>query len=178
METSTFKAYLSDRYDDQIKWYDGKSRDNQKKYKAAQFVVIILSASTPVLIEFSGPGSFVELTHLATVTSVVVAILTTLLKTFKYQENWLTYRTTCETLKKEKYYFDFDLGEYASSNNKQALFVERVESLISRENTTWISSQKTETKPQKLEPAESSPSAPATKTQAPALGNIKQEEVK
>ena len=34
------------------------------------------------------------------VTSVLVAIITASLKTFKFQENWINYRTTCETLEK------------------------------------------------------------------------------
>ena len=147
MDTSSFKAYLADRYDDQIQWYDKKATENQNRYKSAQLAVIVLSALTPVLIEINiHLGSDYNFGYLAMFTSVTVAILTTLLKTFKYQENWLTYRNTCETLRKEKHFFDFDLGDYGNTENKQALFVERVESLISRENTMWISSQKTELK--------------------------------
>jgi len=173
MDASTFKSYLSERYENQINWYDSKSSENQKKYKRTQMMVIVLSAMTPVLIEFNDKLTTLSLFHLATVTSVIVAILTTLLKTFKYQENWLTYRTTCETLKKEKYFFDFDLGEYASAHNKQALFVERVESLISRENTIWINSQKIESRAQKPAAEEI---APDTKSLAPSTGKAKQDE--
>jgi hypothetical protein len=82
-------------------------------------------------------------------TSVIVAILTAALKTFKYQENWLNYRTTCETLRKEKYFYEAGLVEYASADDKEAAFVERVESLISRENTMWVSTHRAETKPEK-----------------------------
>jgi hypothetical protein len=78
-----------------------------------------------------------------------VAILTAGLKAFKYQENWINYRTTCETLRKEKYFYEAGLGEYASAEDKEALFVDRVESLISRENTMWVSTHRAETKSEK-----------------------------
>jgi len=71
-------------------------------------------------------------------TSVLVAILTSVLKSFKYQENWINYRNTCETLKKEYYYYEAEIHQYGESEDKEALFIERVESLISRENTLWI----------------------------------------
>jgi len=77
---------------------------------------------------------------------LAVAILASVLKIFKYQENWINYRTTCETLKKELYFYDAGLNDYSSSKDKEAHFVERVESLISRENTLWLSIHKEEKK--------------------------------
>ena len=64
----------------------------------------------------------------------------------KAQENWINYRTTCETLRKEKYFYDGGIGEYRSAANAEAIFIERVESVIARENTLWISAQKPESK--------------------------------
>ncbi len=67
------------------------------------------------------------------------------MKTFKYQETWINYRTTCESLRKEKHFLDANLGDYhwGSDDDRRATFVERVESLISRENTVWQTTQKT-----------------------------------
>ncbi len=80
--------------------------------------------------------------HLATLTSVIVVILTAALKTFKYQENWINYRTTCEALKKEKYFYDAGLSDYQQSDDREAQFIDRVEALLARENTLWLSVQK------------------------------------
>ena len=82
----------------------------------------------------SAPG----LKTLSLMTSVLVAILATSLKTFKFEENWINYRTTCETLKKEVHFYYARIGEYEDSEDKEALFVKRVEALISRENTLWL----------------------------------------
>ena len=71
-----------------------------------------------------------------------MAILTAALKTFKYQENWINYRTTCEALKKEKFLYEAGISDYQQSEDKEAQFVDRVEALLARENTLWLSIQK------------------------------------
>ena len=146
MTKEEFDAYLTDRYADQIDWYDRKARTNQRMYQWMQWVILILAAVTPVLVVFVRDKELpAGLHHLPAVTSAVVAILTAAMKTFKYQENWINYRTTCETLRKEKHFYDANLGDYqgGSDEDKGAAFVERVESLISRENTVWLTTQKT-----------------------------------
>ena len=146
MDQNAFSNYLENRYEDQITWYDGKAAENQRIYRGLQWSVIVLAAITPVLIELDLDGLIQGLGHVPTLTSAIVAILTAGLSTFKYQENWINYRTTCETLRKEKHFYDAGLGDYGKPGNKEALFVERVESLISRENTMWVSTQKIDTK--------------------------------
>lgn len=139
MEPQQFKKYLDERYKNQVDWYDKKSMINQKKYNYIQFFLIIFSSLTPILIviDFCQPiNAYIKWSPVFT--SVIVAILTSVLKCFKYQENWINYRSTCETLKKEYYYYEAAINQYSDSEDKEALFVERVESLISRENTLWI----------------------------------------
>lgn len=148
MEKETFSQYLTDRYADQIDWYDRKAADNQRIFRLLQWSVIVLAAITPILIELDLDDLIVEgFGHVPTLTSAIVAILTAGLSTFKYQEHWINYRTTCETLRKEKHFYDAGLGDYRATDDREALFVDRVESLISRENTMWVSTHKTETKP-------------------------------
>ncbi len=154
MDKESFARYLKERYQDQVGWYDRKAATNQTLYRRLQWSVIILSATTPVLIEIDTDLLPSELFgRLALLTSLSVAILTSALKTFKYQENWINYRTTCETLRKESYFYEAELGEYRDSESKESLFVDRVENLISRENTMWVSTQKLE---RKAEPADES----------------------
>jgi hypothetical protein len=138
METEAFQKYLKDRYEDQINWYDKKSAWNQKLYRYFQWSVIILAAVTPVLVA----AGFEAARWPAVIIAALVAIGTSILKTFKYQENWINYRTTCETLRKEIHFYNAGVGDYRDSEDREALFVERVESLISRENTMWLTTQK------------------------------------
>jgi len=129
-----FDKYLKSRYKCQIAWYGRASLRNNRAYQIFQWTAIILSASTPVLIVI-GEG---WVKWLAVVVAAVVAISTAALKTFKYQENWISYRTTAETLKKEIHFYEATIQGYENVEDKEALFVERVESLISRENSLWL----------------------------------------
>lgn len=129
-----FDKYLKERYEDQINWYSEKAIHFKRLYKFFQWMVIVLSASIPVLILIVP----VEKQLITVAISVVLTISTSALKTFKFQENWISYRILSETLKKERYFYDAELGDYANCDDKKSLFVERVESLVSRENSLWI----------------------------------------
>ena len=142
MDQNQFAKYISDRYEDQIRWYDRKAAINQKLYRWMQWTLIALAALTPILVELDIEPFGANGIRLATITGAIVAILTAGLKTFGYQENWLNYRTTCETLRKEEHFYAAGLDEYATTDDPEALFVERVESLIARENTMWVSTHR------------------------------------
>ena len=137
MEEKEFEKYLEERYYPQVNWYDKKAIYNQKVYKFLQCFIIILAAVTPILVVIE--GDFQKWS--AVVTSALVAIGTASLKTFKFQENWINYRTTCETLRKEIHYFKAGIEDYHVSDDPAGVFVKRVESLISRENTLWLTAQ-------------------------------------
>lgn len=134
MEKKKFEEYLKDRYKGQINWYENRASKNKKCYTIVQWGVIVLSASLPVLIA-TAPDSWLLITI---VISILLAIGTAALKTFKFQENWINYRTISETLKKEEHFYDAGLGEYAKASDKEALFVDNVELIISRENNLWV----------------------------------------
>ncbi len=138
MDEKTFQEYLEKRYEDQIKWYDQKACKNQKIFKIFQGTVIVLSAMTPVLVTLEKT----PLTHYTAIfVSFLVAVGTTMLQTFKYHENWINYRATCEALRKEIYYFNYKIKEYKYCDTPCDLFVERVEALIDRENNLWLTVQ-------------------------------------
>jgi len=142
MDQETFRKYLVDRYEDQINWYGAKAGRNKRIYQWFQWGVIVLASILPVLIALPEEYQF-EYHRLVTIlVSVMLAIGTAAVKTFKFQENWTNYRTTSEALRKEKYFYDAVVGSYGSANDREALFVERVESIISGENTVWFTDQK------------------------------------
>ncbi len=140
MKKDDFDRFLKERYYKETSWYDSKANFNHKMYNIFQWTAIVLSALAPVLFALNQPWSW----WLAIVVAIGVAISTSSLKAFKYQENWLNFRTTCETLRKEIYFYEANLRGYDTTEDKEALFVDRVESLISRENTLWITTQEKE----------------------------------
>ena len=138
MDEKKFQNYIIERYEDQINWYSKKSSRYKKLYSWFQWSAIVLSAAIPVLVvSLTGPYKWITV-----VLSIFLTIATAGLKTFKFQENWINYRTTAETLKKEQYYYSAELSEYATAKDKEQLFIDRVERLISRENTFWLAAFK------------------------------------
>jgi Protein of unknown function (DUF4231) len=141
MDKAVFDDYVKSRYYDQMKYYDDSAVKNQKKYRQFQWILIILSAITPVLVALI--DKFPNLQIFVVIVSAVVAILTTGLKTFNYQELWITYRATYEKLKPEIYYHDFAAGPYAATDiDRESLFVTRVEALLGAEHTQWPPAKK------------------------------------
>ena len=134
MNEEEFARFVKERYKKEIAWYDRRANRNHKGYQILQWAAIILAALTPVLIVMEE----VWTKWLAVVVAILVAISTGALRAFKYHENWINYRTTAETLKKEIHFFEANVQGYENVEDKKSLFVQRVEALISREHTLWV----------------------------------------
>ncbi len=66
---------------------------------------------------------------------------------YSVQIDWYAKRAiydqkTSETLRKEIHFCNSGVGEYKDIDDREALFVEREEALISRENTMWLTTQR------------------------------------
>lgn len=130
------EKYLQERLDDQISWYDNKSIECQKKFKCFKGVVIFLSASIPFFVGFISKLEFFE--EIVSFIGVIIVVIEGWLSLTKYHENWIEYRSICETLRHEKYMYLTNAGVYDTEQPFKVL-VERVESVISKENVNWAS---------------------------------------
>lgn len=128
------------RLDEQIQWYDKKSRYAQHTFKRIKFVEIVSAAIIPFLAGVSIPDAKLVIAGLG----VLITILEGILHLNQYQELWGNYRTTCEALKHEKFVYLAKAGPYATAADPYALLAEHMESLISQEHAKWNSfNQKT-----------------------------------
>lgn len=123
------------RIDDQINWYDGRASKNEKMFKTLRVGTIVISVSIPLC------AAFVKYTIITGTLGALIALFEGLQQLNQYHQNWLTYRSTAEALKHEKYLFLSLAGPYASANNPRAFLAERVESLVSQEHSKWASAR-------------------------------------
>ena len=154
----TQEEYLKDRVENQIRWYSDNSKLNKRWYQALKTSEIVLAAITPFIVALvNGDTDFLK--YIAGSMSITIAILAGLLTAFKFHEKWIQYRSTCENLKHEKYLFETSSSIYAKDNSFN-LFVERVEFVISKENSDWtqivVSSEGKNTNPKNENPGKSS----------------------
>ena len=120
-------------FQDQIEWYDRKSGNNQKAFKYLKICTISAAAIIPILAKING--------MVTASLGVFIVILEGLQQLNQYHSNWIAYRSTCETLKHEKFLYLGKADAYATVNDPHALLAERIESLVSQEHAKWASSQ-------------------------------------
>ncbi|WP_226639256.1 DUF4231 domain-containing protein [Priestia flexa] len=137
------QTYIKERLDDQIDWYDKKSIKSQQHYKCLKGLEIALSALIPLLI-----GFIEDWKVWSTIIGVFGVLITGIegwLSLTKCHENWIEYRSICETLKHEKYMYLTKTGVYDIEQPFKTL-VERVESIISKENVNWANLNNSESR--------------------------------
>jgi hypothetical protein len=131
------------RLEDQIAWYDLKSMSCQRIFKGIKTIEIVAAAFIPFL------AAAKELPWSRWLTGglgVMITVFEGILQLGQYQQNWITYRSTCESLKHEKYLYLGKAGPYTSSPDAHALLAERVESLVSQEHAKWASARQSQPK--------------------------------
>ncbi len=131
-----------DRLEDQIAWYDRKSRTAERRYKLLKLTQIVAAALIPLVSVFP----IHEPQSVTAVLGLLVVIVEAVQQLNQDQQNWISYRSTCESLKHEKYLFLAGAGSYLGPANRIALLAERIEGLISQEHATWVSVQERATK--------------------------------
>jgi len=131
---ATHPAWL--RMEDQLAWYDSKSTKCQVWYKRLKVLQVALAVGIPV-------ASHLEPSVAKWVTSVagaLIAILEGIQHLNQYSTLWVTYRSTAEYLKHEKYLFLASAGQYRglSDDDRLILLAERVEERVSTEHANWF----------------------------------------
>jgi hypothetical protein len=122
-----------DRVQDQIAWYDAKSQVNQSWFKRLKICQIVTAAAIPVAAGAAAPAWLIG------GGGALIVVLEGLQQLQQYQQNWTSYRATCERLKHEQFLFMARAGPYAGTPDTEALLAERVEGLVSQEHAAWVS---------------------------------------
>jgi hypothetical protein len=109
---------------------------NQKWYKRLRVIEITAAAIIPFLAGIINSNS-VQIKIVIGLLGLIIVVITGAVTLYKFQENWIEYRTTCESLKHEKFLYLTSIEPYSGEKSFQ-LLVQRIENLISKENTKWM----------------------------------------
>jgi hypothetical protein len=125
-----------ERLEQQIGWYDSRSNQNQRRFKWCKYTEIVAAAAIPVSTGVGGPAT------IGAVLGGVILALEGVQHLNQYQQNWITYRSTAEALKHEKYLYLAGAAHYGRArDDAHALLAERVEGLVSQEHAQWVSAR-------------------------------------
>jgi hypothetical protein len=134
--------YVNGRLQDQLEYHSKASRENKKKFYAYQFVIIVTGALIPIVNVIAPVGDLLRL--ISSILGGIIVVTTALIQLYKYQENWILFRSTQELLKREKFLYLNDAGDYAGLDpeEKKRILVERIESLVSSETSKYFAIHK------------------------------------
>ena len=124
-----------ERLEDQIRWYDRKSAENQRRFKVLKALQLLAAAAIPVVATLELRAA------IPAALGGAVVVLEGFLQLNQYQQNWISYRSTCEALKHEKFLFLAAAGPYAGAEDGRVLLADRIEGLISQEHAKWVSAR-------------------------------------
>jgi len=132
------KDYIQERLNDQLSFYDNKSKTMKSRYLNMRAITVTAVALVPVLVNLAFP--YVNL--VTTVLSITVVLLISLESVFHFREQWVNYRSTSEYLRKEYFLFSTKEGVYHQFDNDEQkafrFFVEKIEAAIESENASTL----------------------------------------
>jgi hypothetical protein len=123
-----------DRLEDGIAWYDRRAGENQRLYRWLKLLELAVAAALPVV---AGVGSPVWVTGGL---AAVVVVLEGAQHLFQFHELWITYRSTAESLKHERFLYLAGVGPYAGEDRRGQLAT-RTEALMSQAHARWVAAQ-------------------------------------
>lgn len=126
------EKYIKERIDNQIEWYSKKSSRAQLWFKSMRIFEISAAAAIPFLSGYTFETNQVIIGLLGACIAIVAGIVSI----NKFQEIWIQYRTTSESLKHHKYLYQTESKPYDGEDSFKML-VATTEALISKENSNW-----------------------------------------
>ena len=129
-----FSEYYKTRFQDQLSWYENKALYYKRIDLYLNILIYISAVLIPVCIAVL-PSSY-QFVQIGL--SVELLICLFISKIYKPESYWLNYRSTAELLKREAILFQSAAGDYGNSERAYETFIENIESIISRENSLWL----------------------------------------
>ena len=135
IQVITPEQYFHERVDEKIRAYTRLSRIYRAAYLIIGTASIIASSLVPVLINTTESVLISYPRFLPTILSLVVTILVSVEKLFRFREYWRNFDTAEESLKREKFMYQARTGEYDNKSDEDAftIFVKRFEEKIKME---------------------------------------------
>lgn len=128
--------YILERFNASIKWYDDEAGKSKKYYLTLRLLTVIGGAIVPVFINLDLP----YLDAITTVISLFVVLAVSIDSVYHYGDQWSTYRSTEQFLRREYFLYTVNEGLYKGLDDEPAfqLFVERIEEAIAAENSSTL----------------------------------------
>jgi membrane protein YdbS with pleckstrin-like domain len=132
--------YVSQRLEPQLEYYSKRAKRNKVFYFFFSTLSIILSIIIPFL---AGKIDSLENRFISVIglLALFLSVFNVLIYHFRFREKWIKYRTANESLKHQKFMYLAKVKPY-NDNEAYKVLVEKVESLISIDNSVNLLEEK------------------------------------
>jgi hypothetical protein len=135
MDEAAISKYLTGDYARLLKFYDDRANSSKRSYRILSIYLIAISAVLTPLVAFAPAVTSWRI--IAAALSATIGVATSLLAHLKCHENWLSYRAAWDALERERRFYETGTGDYKLVADRGVLFVERVETILSREGADF-----------------------------------------
>ena len=138
------ESYITDRVNDQIKYFDLNAIRNQRIYRFLRMTAISCNVLTALAIAltFAVPAQYKVYVGLAALGLTLIVLATYQIEEFfNFGAKWQKFRIVGELVKSEKYIFLNGAGVYSSGDVEQRkrLFVKKIEDIFRGTDMSYFS---------------------------------------
>ena len=136
------ESYLTERVNDQIKYFDSNAIRNQKVYKRLKGTAIFCNIFTILTIALTLIPYFKVYMSIVALSLAMIVLATYQIEEFyNFGAKWEKFRLVAEQIKSEKYLFLNGVGTYSSGDAdlKKSLFIEKIEGIIQGTDRSYFS---------------------------------------
>lgn len=127
------------RVERQFEHFDNHARGQRALYFAAKIMQILLAAAVPIAAAVHAP---VALTGSL---GALIVVLESVQQLCQWHANWIRYRSTAESLRRELFMSRAKVGPYAPATDPIALLAERMNEIATTEVAGWSTTFRVDT---------------------------------
>lgn len=115
-----------------FRWYDRIATSTRLSYQVLKVGVLILGAAVTVLAAIRAPSA------LTAGLAASVVVLEGIQQVFQLQSNWITYRSSAETLRQHAFLYVAKAYPYADTQTRRDQLAEVMRDITAKESSSWI----------------------------------------
>lgn len=120
----------------QFGWYDRTATSNRVAYQILKLATLIVGAAVTVLAAISAPGA------LTASMAAAIVVMEGAQQTFQFHPNWLSYRSTAESLRQHAFSYVADVAPYDDDTLRRDRLAAILKQLTAKENANWAQTMK------------------------------------
>ena len=124
-----------------FRWYDRGATRSRYGYQGLKILALVSGAAVTVLAAVGAPPG------LTASLAAVVVVAEGVQQVFQFHANWISYRSTAETLRQHTFFFAAGIEPYNDPSTRRRLLAALLRDLTSKENAEWSAVMRTPAPP-------------------------------